>query len=160
MTSFVDNMKTDENKQLMTLFIIFIICLRYIYNENKDTYVYISLVFVYAFFCIVLHKSNIQIPFVKCVYVLIIPIILNIVGMTLAYKSSDDETRKSVVSGDIRVMKNLIVACFVFISIIVMFCNTNYNKILYFLIFILYILSICVVVYANRANTKYKRATG
>ena len=137
--------------------------MRYIYNENKDTYVYISLVFVYTFFCVVLYNLKLMIveP-VKCVYVLIIPIILNIVGMTLAYKSSNDKKRKSVVSRDINIMKNLIVACFVFISFIVVFvfCNIDYNKILYFLIFILYILSICVVVYANKANTKYKRATG
>ena len=146
---------------LLTLFFIFIICLRYIYDENKDIYVYISLIFVYTFFCVVLYKLNLKIveP-VKCVYIVIIPIILNIVGMGLAYKSSDDETRKSFVSGDIRAMKNLIVACFVFISLIVLFCNSDYKKITFLLIFILYILSICVVVYANQANTKYKRATG
>ncbi len=55
---FLENMKTPENKQLLTLFFIFIICLRYIYDENKDTYVYISLIFVYTFFCVVLYKLD------------------------------------------------------------------------------------------------------
>ena len=151
-----DIISGKSSLQMLTLFIISIICVRYIYDKNKDTYVYISLIFLYLFSFMVLLTTTNSFP-KQYVYAMIIPVILNIVGMMLAYKASSTQ----IANEDIDKMKSLIIACFVMISLIIILGTLEwYPKLIYFLLTLLYILSSFVVYYANRSFTKTKRATG
>jgi hypothetical protein len=142
--------------QMLTLFVIIIICVRYIYDKNKDTYVYISLTFLYLFSLMVLLTPGHGFP-MPYVYAMIIPVILNMVGMMLAFKASDTQSAND----DIDTMKSLVITCFVMIVLIIILGKIDaYPKILYFILAMLYILSAFVVYYANLSNTKTKRATG
>jgi hypothetical protein len=154
--TFIGELVQDKpSLQLLTLFIISIICMIYIYDKNRDTYVYISLIFVYLFSFVVLIMKGGDLP--KPVYAMIIPVILNIVGMILAYKAS----AKEIANDDIDQMKMLIIACFLMISCIIILITLNvYTKLIYFILALLYILSSFIVYYANRSFTKTKRATG
>ena len=154
---FIREIISDKpSLQMLTLFIIIIICVRYIYDKNKDTYVYISLIFTYLFSFIVL-LSNENVFSRPVVYAMIIPVILNIVGMMLAFEASDTQSAND----DIYKMKSLVITCFVMIACVIILGTLDvYPKLVYFVLALLYILSLFVVYYANLSNTKTKRATG
>ena len=154
---FIREIISDKpSLQMLTLFIIIIICVRYIYDKNKDTYVYISLIFTYLFSFIVL-LSNENVFSRPVVYAMIIPVILNIVGMMLAFEASDTQSAND----DIYKMKSLVITCFVMIACVIILGTLDvYPKLIYFILALLYILSLFVVYYANLSNTKTKRATG
>ncbi len=90
------------------------------------------------------------------IFAMIIPVILNIVGMMLAYKARDEEEDK-----DMDTMKSLIITCFVMISLIILLGTANLSmKLIYFILVVLYVLSSFVVYYANNSFLKNERATG
>jgi len=150
--TFKNTIMSRSNSNI-TLIIIVLVCLLYIYNPNKDTYVYISIIFLYSFIMMIPHEAIS--PRVR--YALAIPMILNIVGLMLAYKSSDTNR----VDNDLYVMKSFVISCFVFISAIILLSYEQVSvNVLYVILFVLYILSFCVVYYANSSNTKMKNATG
>jgi hypothetical protein len=144
----------ESSRQLLTLFIISIICMIYIYDKHKDTYVYISMTFVYLSLLMVLLITQNEFPR-PIIFAMIIPVILNIVGMMLAYKARDEEDE------DMDTMKSLIITCFVMISLIILLGTANLSmKLIYFTLVVLYILSSFVVYYANNSFLKNERATG
>lgn len=154
---FIREIISDKpSLQMLTLFIITIICVRYIYVKHKDTYVYISLTFLYLFSFVVLLTTKHAFP-IPYVYAMIIPAILNIVGMMLAFEASDTQSAND----DIYKMKSLVITCFVMIACVIILGTLDvYPKLIYFILALLYILSLFVVYYANLSNTKTKRATG
>ena len=144
----------ESSRQLLTLFIISIICMIYIYDKHKDTDVYISLIFVYLSLLMVLLTTQNEFPR-PVIFAMIIPVILNIVGMMLAYKARDEEDE------DMDTMKSLIITCFVMISLIILLGTANLSmKLIYFTLVVLYVLSSFVVYYANNSFLKNERATG
>ena len=130
-----------------------------IYDTAKDTYVFLSLIFVYLFFIPVIRKNDVLVNNQSVFYALSVPIILNIVGMMLAYKSSDVETKPNAKNDDLDKTKSLIIVCFVLISLVVLLTE-NHKKSMWFIMLLLYILSSLVVYYANSSNTKIRNATG
>jgi len=162
--TFIGELVQDKpSLQMLTLFIIFIICVTYIYDKNKDKYVYISLIFVYLFSFMVLLINHGVFP-LTVIYALIIPVILNIVGMMLAYKAnaiqSENEDR-DIDKDDVFKVKSLIITCFVMISLVIVLGTLEFPmKMIYLLVSLLYILSSFIVYYANRSFTKNKHATG
>jgi fumarate reductase subunit D len=92
------------------------------------------------------------------IYAMIIPVILNIVGMMLAYKARDEEEEEDE---DTDTMKSLIITCFVMISLIILLGTANLSmKLIYFTLVVLYVISSFVVYYANNSFLKNERATG
>jgi hypothetical protein len=161
---FIGDIISDKpSLQMLTLFIIFIICVRYIYDKNKDKYVYISLIFLYLFsFMVLLINPNVfSLP---VIYAMIIPVILNIVGMMLAYKANAIQSENEdgdIDKDDVFKVKSLIITCFVMISLVIVLGTLEFpTKIIYLLVSLLYIISSFIVYYANRSFTKNKRATG
>ena len=153
----VEIINGESSRQLLTLFIISIICVIYIYDKHKDTYVYISLIFVYLSSLMVLLTTQNEFPR-PVIYAMIIPVILNIVGMMLAYKARDEEEEEDE---DTDTMKSLIITCFVMISLIILLGTANLSmKLIYFTLVVLYVISSFVVYYANNSFLKNERATG
>ena len=162
--TFIEEFISDKpSLQMLTLSIICIICVIFIYDDNKDTYVYISLTLVYLFSLMVLLITPSDFP-KPVIYAMIIPVILNIVGMMLVFKAiatQSENDEGDIDDDDVYKMKSFIIACFVIISVIIILGTLNlFPKIVYFLISLLYILSSFVVYYANNSFTKTENATG